>query len=219
MVDVRYTLNWSLFSAIQGPIVTFLVGRDKKPFQVHRDILCSKSDYFSHLLPTHNFSDLTLDADPAAVALFVNFLYWQHYTLPRSCRDRSEQIITHARLYILGTHFRITRLQEEALAKIYELVKGEGRCDDRRLELTREVYISVAAPEDELKRLLAETIAARWQDYREDLTLESELGMLMEEFPIFARNVLGRLGNGGIPTSPQLFVQPKGIKRKMPDCD
>lgn len=216
---MRYTLNWFLLSAIHGPIVTLLVGRDKKPFQVHRDILCSKSDYFSHLLPAHNFSDLTLDADPATVALFVNFLYWQHYTLPRSCRDRSEQIFTHARLYILGAHFRMARLQEEALTKIYELVKGESRCDDRRLELLREVYISIAAPEDELKKLLVETFAARWLDYREDLTFESELGMLMEEFPVFMRDVLGRLGNGEIPTPPQHFVQPKGIKRKMPDCD
>lgn len=206
-------------STIHGPIVTILVGRDKKPFQVHRDILCSKSDYFSHLLPAHSTPDLTLDADPAAVALFVNFLYWQHYTLPRSCLETSEQIFTHARLYILGARFRIPRLQEEALTKIYELVRNESRCDDRRLELVREVYINITAPGDELKRLLVETVAVRWKDYREDLTFESEIGMLMEELPIFMKDLLGRLENGAMPTPPQHFVQPKGLKRKNSDCE
>lgn len=110
-------------------------------------------------------------------------------------------------------------MQEEALTKIYELVKGEGQCDDRRLELIREVYINITDSEDELRKLLVGTVAARWQDYREDLSFESELGMLMEEFPIFVVDVLGRLGNGGIPMLSQNLVQAKGVKRKKPDCD
>lgn len=149
----------------------------------------------------------------------MNFLYWQHYTLPRSCRETSEQIFTHARLYILGARFRIPRLQEEALTKIYELVRSESRCDDRRLELIREVYINITVPGDELKRLLVETVAVRWTDYREDLTFESEIGMLMEELPIFMKDLLGRLENGAMPAPPQHFVQPKGLKRKNPDCE
>lgn len=110
-------------------------------------------------------------------------------------------------------------MQEEALTKIYELVRSESRCDDRRLELVREVYINITPPEDELKKLLVETVAASWRDYREDLTFESEIGMLMEEFPAFMKDVLRRLENGALPTPPHYIVQPKGVKRKEPDCE
>lgn len=98
-------------------------------------------------------------------------------------------------------------------------MRNERRCDDRRLELVREVYINITPPEDELKKLLVETVAASWRDYREDLTFESEIGMLMEEFPAFMKDVLGRLENGALPTPPHYIVQPKGVKRKEPDCE
>lgn len=153
------------------------------------------------------------------MALFVNFLYWQHYTLPRTCREKGEQLFTHGRLYTLGARFRISRLQEEALSKIYELVKDEKQCDDRRLELIREVYLNTAAPEDELRKLLVSTVALRWENYREDLGVDSELGMLMEEVPVFMRDVLGRLGNGCMLDPPLHLVQVKSMKRKKSDCD
>lgn len=209
-------------STIHGPIVTLLAGRDRKPFKVHREILIAKSPYFSRLLPTPQSENqnLALDADPSTIALFVNFLYWQHYTLPHNCSEKSEQLSTHARLYILGLRFRIARLMEEALLKIYLLVKDETRCDDRRLELVKEVYTSISTPEDELKRMLAATVAARWEDYRRDFReVDSEVGMLMEEFPGFMREVLGRLCGGSAIGPPQHLVQVRSMKRKKEDCD
>lgn len=103
--------------------------------------------------------------------------------------------------------------------KIYDIVKGEKQCDDRRLELVREVYMNTTAPEDDLRKMLAATVAVRWEDYRGDLGVDSELGMLLEEFPVFMRDVLGRLGSGGVVMPPQHLVQVKSMKRKKSDCD
>lgn len=79
--------------------------------------------------------------------------------------------------------------------------------------------MNTTIPEDELRKLLVSTVALRWEDYRGDLGVESEMGMLMEEIPVFMRDVLGRLGNGGMLAPPQHLVQVKSMKRKKWDCD
>lgn len=89
----RGTLSHKVY---QSPVVRLVVGTEKTPFDVHRDLLCHYSSYFRGAL-TGDFKEakelrIVLDEEiPQVIELFVRFCYTQTLYDPQEIKRRSEE--------------------------------------------------------------------------------------------------------------------------------
>ena len=107
------------------PTVTLFVGEDKRPFHVHRSLLCEASSFFKAAFEG-NFretSEQKMDLpeeDEGSFDLFVQWLYDRHYEIPLGWLER---FLEPVKLYVLADKYDVRGLRSLIIEKLFEMGK------------------------------------------------------------------------------------------------
>jgi hypothetical protein len=104
--------------------VTLIVGKEKKAYTLHKDLLCFYSDYFRAAF-NGSFKEASarkLELPDVKPSLFDEFQVWLYTQDLQGPTDNSEQICFLANMWILGDQHQIPLLQNQAMDKIFASV-------------------------------------------------------------------------------------------------
>jgi len=101
--------------------VTLIVGKEKKAYTLHKDLLCFYSDYFRAAL-NGNFKEAAerkLELPDVAIPLFEAFQVWLYTRDLQGPTDTTEIYHFLASMWLLGDQHQIPLLQNQAMNGIF----------------------------------------------------------------------------------------------------
>lgn len=113
---------------VDVPTVTLIVGENKKPFQVHLDLLCEASPIFKAAF-SGNFKEssektMQLPADDESIfELFVDWLYYQRYEMiPEVEGDEYEAsgvFLQAFKLFVIADKYEVIKLKSRVIETLF----------------------------------------------------------------------------------------------------
>ena len=183
-------------------MVSLLVGQSKTLFNIHSDILCKASPFFTsafmgsgegEFLEKSKKSMNLPEDDPEAIDRLIQWIYVKHfrfhkYAIGKSNNYGSVPLMQLATLYVVADKYGVLGLKNEVIDHLWELLgrtQNEVKVDDKIIEY---VYENTLAG-SKLRKLLV-----HWQANSTSLRHKNKT-KLVQEFPEYAADLLARMSS------------------------
>ena len=148
---------------MRDEVVAVYVGYDKRPFQIHKQLLCSKSTYFKAAFEG-SFKEASekklhlLDEDPNIFQFYAIWIYNPHLEI-RGNTDKVFDVNLCCRLYILADKLGSQNLQNTVMDVMHKNIT-DNNLIDMKSETVNFVYNNTL-PGSVLRNILVHALA--WQ--------------------------------------------------------
>ncbi|KAF2219589.1 hypothetical protein BDZ85DRAFT_44048 [Elsinoe ampelina] len=191
---------------LSGPTVDIFVGKDKRRWSIHRNLLVHHSGYFETAfmgahLPKSKQANQTLELlkdDPAGFELFVKWLYQGRLDDPGTMSDEQkyEYAVACHKLYLLCERFELPDLKNMSVDQ-YRLCLNEAQLVPDAEEIN-DIY-KISPKGSPFRKLMTQIAARQIMDPDTDKDAESYRSCFQDN-PDFAVDMVNAIktGTGGV---------------------